>query len=86
MEPAFFAMLPLANNAMDYLAGVNIPDELQGRAWWFIGFLSQIGYVIAYALLGLSDGKTLHQNFPSVRLKSLVLMPHQLHKVSEKSE
>ena len=53
----FFAMLPLANNAMDYLARTNIPDELQGRAWGFIGFLSQIGYVVAYAVSGLAaDG------------------------------
>ena len=53
----FFAMLPLANNAMDYLARTNIPDELQGRAWGFIGFLSQIGYVIAYAVSGIAaDG------------------------------
>ena len=53
----FFAMLPIANNAMDYLARTNIPDELQGRAWGFIGFLSQIGYVVAYAVSGLAaDG------------------------------
>ena len=53
----FFAMLPLANNALDYLARTNIPDELQGRAWGFIGFLSQIGYVVAYAVSGLAaDG------------------------------
>ena len=53
----FFAMLPLANNAMDYLARTNIPDELQGRAWGLIGFLSQIGYVVAYAVSGLAaDG------------------------------
>ena len=53
----FFAMLPVANNAMDYLARTNIPDELQGRAWGFIGFLSQIGYVVAYAVSGLAaDG------------------------------
>ncbi len=53
----FFAMLPLANNAMDYLARTNIPDELQGRAWGFIGFLSQTGYVIAYVVSGLAaDG------------------------------
>ena len=42
---------------MDYLARTNIPDELQGRAWGFIGFLSQIGYVVAYAVSGLAaDG------------------------------
>ncbi|MBP3271725.1 MAG: MFS transporter [Ruminococcus sp.] len=50
----FFAMLPLANNCLDYLARTNIPDELQGRAWGFIGFLSQLGYVAAYGLSGIA--------------------------------
>jgi MFS family permease len=49
----FFAMLPLANSSLDYLARTNIPDELQGRAWGFIGFLSQLGYIPAYALAGI---------------------------------
>ena len=39
---------------MDYLARTNIPDELQGRAWGFIGFLSQLGYVVAYAVSGVA--------------------------------
>lgn len=53
----FFAMLPFANNCLDYLVRTNIPDELQGRAWGLIGFLSQIGYVVAYGLAGLfADG------------------------------
>ena len=35
----------------------NIAEELQGRAWGLIGFLSQIGYVVAYSLSGLlADG------------------------------
>lgn len=50
----FFAVLPVANNCMDYLARTNIPDELQGRAWGFIGFLSQLGYVVAYAVSGVA--------------------------------
>ena len=49
----FFAMLPLANSCLDYLARTNIPEELQGRAWGFIGFLSQLGYIPAYALAGV---------------------------------
>lgn len=49
----FFAMLPFANNCLDYLVRTNIPDELQGRAWGFIGFLSQMGYVVAYGAGGL---------------------------------
>ena len=53
----FFAMLPLANNCLDYLVRTNIPDELQGRAWGVIGFLSQIGYVVAYGSAGAAaDG------------------------------
>lgn len=53
----FFAMLPFANNCLDYLVRTNIPDELQGRAWGVIGFLSQIGYVVAYGLAGVAaDG------------------------------
>lgn len=53
----FFAALPFANNCLDYLVRVNIPDELQGRAWGLISFLSQIGYVVAYGGAGaLADG------------------------------
>ena len=49
----FFAMIPFANNCLDYVVRTNIPDELQGRAWGFIGFLSQVGYVISYGAGGL---------------------------------
>jgi MFS family permease len=49
----FFAALPFANNSLDYLIRANIPSELQGRAWGFAGFISQLGYVIAYALCGV---------------------------------
>ena len=48
----FFAALPFANNCLDYLARTNIPDEAQGRAWGMIGFISQLGYVVAYAVSG----------------------------------
>ena len=48
----FFAMLPLGNNCLDYLIRTNIPDDAQGRAWGLIGFISQFGYVVAYALSG----------------------------------
>lgn len=48
----FFAALPFANNCLDYLVRTNIPDELQGRAWGVIGFLSQIGYAAAYGAAG----------------------------------
>lgn len=53
----FFAMLPFANNCLDFLVRTNIADELQGRVWGLIGFLSQIGYAAAYGLAGvLADG------------------------------
>lgn len=53
----FFSMLPFANNCLDYLVRSNIPDQLQGRAWGVIGFLSQIGYVVAYGTAGAAaDG------------------------------
>ena len=50
---AFFFLLPFANTSLDYLARTNIPDELQGRAWGVIGFISQLGYVVAYAVFGV---------------------------------
>ncbi len=50
----FFAMLPIANNCLDYLARTNIPADAQGRAWGLIGFLSQMGYVIAYSVSGVA--------------------------------
>lgn len=48
----FFAALPFANNCLDYLMRTNIPAKAQGRAWGLIGFLSQLGYVVAYAVSG----------------------------------
>ena len=50
----FFAALPFANNSLDYLVRTNIPAEMQGRAWGFIGFISQLGYVIAYGISGIT--------------------------------
>ena len=49
----FFMMLPFANNCLDFLVRTNIPTELQGRVWGIVGFLSQIGYVIAYGCSGI---------------------------------
>ena len=48
----FFFMLPFANNCLDYLTRINIDADKQGRAWGLISFLSQLGYVFAYALAG----------------------------------
>ncbi len=50
----FFATLPFANNSLDYLTRTNIPDDAQGRVWGLVGFLSQMGYVVAYAVSGVA--------------------------------
>ena len=50
----FFAALPFANNCLDYLTRTHIPDDVQGRVWGLIGFLSQFGYVITYAVSGVA--------------------------------
>lgn len=53
----FFFVLPFTNNCMDYLARTSIACETQGRAWGIIGFLSQMGYVIAYSVSGIAADK-----------------------------
>lgn len=53
----FFFMLPFVNNCLDYLVRINILEEYQGRAWSIISFVSQTGYVIAYALSGVFADK-----------------------------
>ena len=49
----FFSSLPLANTGADVLVRKNIPNEIQGRAWALIGLISQMGFVVAYALGGI---------------------------------
>lgn len=49
----FFAMMPFANASLDFLIRTNIENSVQGRAWAFIGLISQLGFVAAYALAGL---------------------------------
>lgn len=71
----FFAMLPFANNCLDYLIRINIPDEKQGRAWGLIGFLSQLGYVAAYAASGiLADGISAGMNISVGRGSAYVVI------------
>lgn len=48
----FFAMLPFANASLDALIRSNIDNHYQGRVWAILGFISQMGYVIAYPLSG----------------------------------
>ncbi len=49
----FFAMMPFANASLDFLVRTNIKNSFQGRAWAFIGLISQLGFVAAYALSGI---------------------------------
>ena len=53
----FFFMLPFVNNCLDYLVRTNVLEEYQGRAWSIISFVSQTGYVIAYAISGILADK-----------------------------
>lgn len=53
----FFMMIPIANSSLDYLVRTNISNELQGRAWGVIGFISQLGYVISYGVSGIIADK-----------------------------
>ena len=50
----FFAALPVANNCLDYLVRTHISADVQGRVWGLVGFISQLGYVAAYALSGVA--------------------------------
>jgi len=49
----FFGALPFANASADTLVRLNIPNEVQGRVWGLVSILSQIGYVVAYAISGV---------------------------------
>lgn len=71
----FFAMLPFANSCLDYLVRTNIPDELQGRAWGLIGFISQLGYAAAYAVSGAAaDGLSAYSGISVGRGAAWVIM------------
>ncbi|MGM9616156.1 MAG: MFS transporter, partial [Butyricicoccus sp.] len=48
----FFLELPFANTCLDILVRKNIPNALQGRAWGIISLISQMGYVLANAVIG----------------------------------
>ncbi|AEV28693.1 Major Facilitator Superfamily transporter [Sphaerochaeta pleomorpha str. Grapes] len=49
----FFATLPFANTSIDVLIRKNLENSVQGRAWGLIGVISQLGYVVAFALAGI---------------------------------
>ncbi len=48
----FFSMIPIANTCIDVLIRSNLEKDSQGRLWGLISFISQIGYILAYALAG----------------------------------
>lgn len=71
----FFFMLPFANNCLDYLVRTNIDASKQGRAWGLIGFISQIGYVVAYGVTGiLADQIAIKRNVGVGRGAAVVIM------------
>ncbi|MCR8967323.1 MFS transporter [Streptococcus zalophi] len=53
----FFATLPIVNTCADFLIRIQMPNEVQGRIWGLISFLTQIGYVIAYLISGILADK-----------------------------
>lgn len=44
----FFGLLPLINTGTEVIIRKNIVNEGQGRVWGMVGFVSQIGYLLAY--------------------------------------
>ena len=48
----FFLTIPVSNVCLDVLMRCNISKDTQGRAWGLISFISQLGYIIAYAISG----------------------------------
>lgn len=49
----FFATLPFANTSLDVLVRSNIENTVQGRVWGLVSLISQMGYVVAYAISGV---------------------------------
>jgi MFS family permease len=49
----FFMTLPTLNTSVEVLARSSIPNATQGRVWGLIGLVSQLGYLVAYAVAGV---------------------------------
>jgi len=71
---AFFAMLPLANAGFDFLIRTNTANEVQGRVWSLVGFISQLGYVVAYGACGAVSDVIAKQNSITVGRGSAVVI------------
>ena len=48
----FFLTLPFINTSLDVLIRKNVPNEMQGRVWSIVSFISQIGMMISYGIAG----------------------------------
>ena len=48
----FFMTLPPLSTSVEVLARSSIPNETQGKVWGLIGLISQLGYIVAYAVSG----------------------------------
>ena len=49
----FFMTLPPLNTSVEVLVRSSIPNRTQGRVWGLIGLISQLGYIVAYAISGV---------------------------------
>ncbi|MDO5089105.1 MAG: MFS transporter [Leptotrichiaceae bacterium] len=49
----FFMTLPFMNTCADVLVRISVPDNLQGRIWGIISFLTQAGSVTAFLISGI---------------------------------
>ncbi|WP_125774084.1 MFS transporter [Antribacter gilvus] len=49
----FFMTLPPLNTSVEVLVRSSIPNETQGKVWGLVGLISQLGYLVAYAVSGV---------------------------------
>jgi MFS family permease len=49
----FFMTLPPLNTSVEVLARSSIPNATQGKVWGLIGLVSQLGFLVAYAVSGV---------------------------------
>jgi len=68
-----YAAIPFINTSAEVLIRSRVSNEMQGRAWGLIGFLSQVGYVIAYGASGLVADRVFEPMFAAGGLVSPVL-------------
>lgn len=52
-----FSSIPFINTGLDVLIRTNIPNEKQGRVWGLISIISQLGYLVAYGIVGILADK-----------------------------